>query len=103
MWGDSLYGDDAKLICSSWIWVLKGGELTDGGEHAGEAEVVNGVKGQQMEEELLLLLLTAQEGIALVQLPGTHICKHSLTSPGIINTDGCKFQPVWLTMLDMLI
>jgi len=44
-------------------------ELTDGGEDAGEAEVVGGVERQQVEQELLLLLLRAQEGVALVQLP----------------------------------
>lgn len=44
-------------------------ELTDGGEDAGEAEVVDGVEREQVEEELLLLLLTAQEGVTLVQLP----------------------------------
>lgn len=44
------------------------GELTDGGEDVGEAEVVDGVERQQVEEELLLLLLTAQEGVTLVQL-----------------------------------
>lgn len=59
------------MTCSSWIQGSKFGELTDGGEDAGEAEVVDGVEGQQVEEELLLLLLTAQEGVALVQLPGT--------------------------------
>lgn len=45
------------------------GELTDGGEDAGEAEVVNSVEREQVEEELLLLLLAAQEGVTLVQLP----------------------------------
>lgn len=45
------------------------GELTDGGENAGEAEIVDGVEREQVEEELLLLLLTSQEGVALVQLP----------------------------------
>lgn len=45
------------------------GQLTDGGEDAGEAEVVDGVERQQVEEELLLLLLTAQEGVTLVQIP----------------------------------
>lgn len=48
------------------------GQLTDGGEDTGEAEVVNGVEGEQVEEELLLLLLTAQEGIMLVELPVAH-------------------------------
>lgn len=48
------------------MWLNRGqrsrtaeGELTDGGEDAGEAEVVDGVEREQVEEELLLLLLTA--------------------------------------------
>lgn len=45
------------------------GKLTDGGEDTGEAEVVNSIEREQMEEELLLLLLTAQEGVTFVQLP----------------------------------
>lgn len=43
--------------------------LTDGGEDTGKAEVVNSIEREQMEEELLLLLLTAQEGVTFVQLP----------------------------------
>lgn len=65
------------MTSSSWIQGSKFGELTDGGEDAGEAEIVDGVEGQQVEEELLLLLLTAQEGVALVQLPGTHRHTHN--------------------------
>lgn len=45
------------------------GELTDGGEDACEAEVVDSVEREQVEEKLLLLLLAAQEGVPLVQLP----------------------------------
>lgn len=41
-------------------------ELTDSGEDAGKAEVVDCVEREQVEEELLFLLLTAQEGVALV-------------------------------------
>lgn len=43
--------------------------LTDGGEDVGEAEVVHRVEGEQVIEELLLLIITAQEGVTLVQLP----------------------------------
>lgn len=43
--------------------------LTDGGEDVGEAEVVHRVEGEQVIEELLLLIIAAQEGITLVQLP----------------------------------
>lgn len=45
------------------------GQLTDGGEDAGEAEVVNSIEREQVEEELLLFLLISQEGVTLVQLP----------------------------------
>lgn len=68
------------MTWSCWIRGSKCGELTDGGEDAGEAEVVDGVERQQVEEELLLLLLAAQEGVALVQLPGTHKYQRSLTT-----------------------
>lgn len=43
--------------------------LTDGGEDVGEAEVVHRVEGEQVIEELLLLIIAAQKGITLVQLP----------------------------------
>lgn len=42
---------------------------TDGGENAGEAEVVHGVQAQEMEKKLFLLFFTAQEGVSLIQLP----------------------------------
>lgn len=44
------------------------GLLTDSCEDIGEAEVVNGIEREEVIEELLLLIITAQEGIALVQL-----------------------------------
>lgn len=44
-------------------------QLTDCGEDVGEAEVINGIKRQQMIEKLFLLVIAAQEGIALIQLP----------------------------------
>ena len=44
--------------------------LTDRGEAACEAEVVHCVEGQQVEQELLPLLLTQQERMRLVELPG---------------------------------
>lgn len=43
--------------------------LTDSCEDVGEAEVVHRIEGEQVIEELLLLIITAQEGITLVQLP----------------------------------
>lgn len=46
--------------------------LTNGGEGTREAEVVDGIEGEKVVEELLPLILTAQEGIALVQLPAGH-------------------------------
>jgi len=48
--------------CAVWA-----GSLTDGGEDVGEAEVVHGVEGQQVVEELFLLVVAAQESVALVQ------------------------------------
>lgn len=42
----------------------------DGCEDIGEAEVVHCVEGEQVIEELLLLVIAAQEGITLVQLLG---------------------------------
>lgn len=42
---------------------------TDGGEDAGEAEVVHRVQTQQMEKKLLLLFFAPEEGISLIQLP----------------------------------
>lgn len=48
-----------------------------------------------MEEELLLLLLAAQEGIALVQLPGPDTMQTQFKqSRGIIDTEVVVFQPV---------
>lgn len=44
------------------------GLLTDSCEDIGEAEVIDGIERQEVIEELLLLIVTAQEGIALVQL-----------------------------------
>lgn len=41
--------------------------LTDGGKDIGKAEVVHSVKGQEVVEKLLFLVITAQEGVALVQ------------------------------------
>lgn len=41
--------------------------LTGGGVGVGEAEVIHSIEGQQVGEELFLLVLTAEEGIALVQ------------------------------------
>lgn len=60
---------DRHLNRGQRSYAVDEGELTDGGEDAGEAEVVDGVKREQMEKKLLLLLLAAQEGIALVKLP----------------------------------
>lgn len=43
--------------------------LTDGGEHAGEAEIVHGVEGKEVVKKLFALLLATQESVTLVQLP----------------------------------
>lgn len=44
------------------------GLLTDSCEDIGEAKVIDSIEREEMIEELLLLVITAQEGIALVQL-----------------------------------
>lgn len=44
------------------------GLLTDSCEDIGEAEVINSIEREQVIEELLFLIITAQEGIALIQL-----------------------------------
>lgn len=44
------------------------GLLTDSCEDIGEAKVIDGIEREEVIEELLLLVITAQEGIALVQL-----------------------------------
>lgn len=44
------------------------GVLTDSCEDIGEAKVIDGIEREEVIEELLLLVITAQEGIALVQL-----------------------------------
>lgn len=45
------------------------GLLTDSCEDIGEAKVVDSIEREEVVEELLLLVVAAQEGIALVQLP----------------------------------
>lgn len=41
--------------------------LTDGCKDIGETEIVHGIEGQQVIEKLLLLIITAEEGVALVE------------------------------------
>lgn len=41
--------------------------LTDCCKDVSETEIVHGVEGQQVVKKLLLLIITAKEGIALVQ------------------------------------
>jgi hypothetical protein len=53
--------------------------LTGAGVSIGEAKVVDGIQGQQVVEELLLLVLTAEECIPLVQAPAITA---KLSSPG---------------------
>lgn len=51
-----------------WTVLLSGiRTLTDGCEYVGEAEVVHCIKGQEMVEELLFLIITAQESISFVK------------------------------------
>lgn len=42
---------------------------TDGGEDAGEAEIVHSVEGEQVEQKLLPFFLTEEERMRLIQLP----------------------------------
>ena len=53
--------------------------LTCAGVSIGEAKVVDGVQGQQVVQELLLLVLAAEERIPLVQAPATAA---KLSKPG---------------------
>lgn len=41
--------------------------LTDGCKDVGETEVIHSVEGQEVVEKLLLLIITAEEGISFVQ------------------------------------
>ena len=41
--------------------------LTDGCKHISETEVVHSIKGQEVVKKLLLPIITAEEGVALVQ------------------------------------
>lgn len=43
--------------------------LTNCGEDVGKAEVVHSVEREEMVEELLLLIITAQESVALIEFP----------------------------------
>lgn len=54
--------------------------LTDSCEDIGEAKVIDGIERKEVIEELLLLVVTAQEGIALVQLSVKEEAIHQ--SPG---------------------
>lgn len=41
--------------------------LTDCSKDVGETEVIHGVKGEEVVEKLLLLIITAEEGVTFVQ------------------------------------
>lgn len=43
------------------------GTLTDGCEYVGKAEVIHSIKGQEMVEKLLFLIVTAEESVSLVK------------------------------------
>lgn len=49
------------------VWLCGVRTLTDGRENVGEAEVVHCIKGQEMVEELLFLVIAAQESISFVK------------------------------------
>lgn len=55
-------------LLTLWTVLLSGiRTLTDGCEYVREAEVVHSIKGQEMVEELLFLIITAQESISFVK------------------------------------
>lgn len=59
------------------------GPLTDSREDIGEAEVIDSIEREEMIEELFLLVVTAQEGVALVELSvGEEITRQSLSQNG---------------------
>lgn len=45
--------------------------LTDGCEDVGETKVIDSIKGEEVIEKLLLLIITAEEGVPLVQFSKT--------------------------------
>lgn len=47
--------------------------LTDGCKDVGEAEIVHSIKGQQVVKKLLFLIITAEEGVALVEFSKTEM------------------------------
>jgi hypothetical protein len=55
--------------------------LTCAGVSICEAKVVDGVQGQQVVQELLLLVLTAEECVPLVQTPATAAKLSKLRKP----------------------
>lgn len=69
------HADRGELQCENqtsttetgaWRWE---GTPTDGGEDVGEAEVVDGVEGEEVVEKLLLLVVAAEESVPFVQFP----------------------------------
>lgn len=59
------------------------GPLTDSREDIGEAEVIDSIEREEVIEELLLLVVTAQEGVALVELSvGEEVTCQSLRQNG---------------------
>jgi hypothetical protein len=71
--------EDVRETCYKDDVLLK--LLTCAGVSIGEAKVVDGVQGQQVVQELLLLILTAEECIPLVQAPATAAKLSKLRKP----------------------
>lgn len=62
---------------------LRRAVLTDSCEDIGEAKVIDGIEREEVIQELLLLVIAAQEGISLVQLPvGEEAARQSLNERG---------------------
>lgn len=67
--GKERFYSELKSIKAGCSWSAGSGikkTLTDGCEYIGETEVIHSIKGQEVVEELFLLIVTAQEGVALV-------------------------------------
>lgn len=69
------------------------GLLTDSCEDIGEAKVIDGIEREEVIEELLLLVVTAQEGIAFVQLSVREEAIHQ--SPGQKEGKEARITQFW--------
>ncbi len=54
-------------LTDSVVGLLSTKTLTDGCKDVGKTEVIHSIEGQEVVEKLLLLIVTAEEGVSLVQ------------------------------------